>query len=122
MFMITLVSLLQRRSSSHPQKDAFLFLANDDKGYYFDRNYITGYGVFSTYIDYAHLEDGDALYKRLKELGITHVVMKVYDDGSLLGYAKYDEEHTTTLFNELKEKHLTLLYEKNNVSLYEWKE
>ncbi|MEW6617670.1 MAG: phospholipid carrier-dependent glycosyltransferase [Patescibacteria group bacterium] len=99
-------------------QEAFIFLANDDKGYYFDREYTLGYGIFSTYIDYAHLSDGDALYQRLKEIGITHVLFKEYETG-LIGYDKYYNEHTTQLFEELKEEHLTEIYEKNSVYLYE---
>lgn len=99
-------------------KDAFIFLANDDKGYYFEREYITGYGIFSTYIDYATMDDSEALYNRLKEIGITHVLLKTYDNGGLIGYDDYYVEKTTLLFEGLKEKHLAAIYYENNITLY----
>ncbi|MFA6889045.1 MAG: glycosyltransferase family 39 protein [Candidatus Woesearchaeota archaeon] len=100
-------------------KNAFIFLANDDKGYYFEREYITGYGIFSTYVDYAHMDDGEALYNKLKKIGITHVLFKEYDNGNLIGYDNYYVEKTTILFEELKEKYMTPLYEENNIALYQ---
>ncbi|MBI5003357.1 glycosyltransferase family 39 protein [Candidatus Woesearchaeota archaeon] len=99
-------------------EDAIIFLANDDKGYYFEREFITGYGVFSAYVDYPQLKDGEALYQRLKELGVTHVLFRVYEDGSMLGYEEYYNDHTTALFKELTQEYATTLYTENNCTIY----
>lgn len=104
--------------NAHLSSDAIVFFANDDKGYYLDRSYITGYGVYSTYIDYAHLSDTDALADRLHALGVTHVLIHTYENGRLINHPEYYTEHTTTLFHELIENYLTLLYEENDVAVY----
>ncbi len=98
--------------------DAVVFLANDDKGYYIDRTYIIGYGVYSTYIDYIHLADADALAARLHELGVTHVLIHTYENGRLVNYPEYDTLHTTTLLSDLQTFHLTFLYSENDVAVY----
>lgn len=99
-------------------KDAIIFLANDDKGYYFEQEFITGYGVFSAYIDYPRLENEKAFYARLKELGVTHIMLRVHEDGTLIGYEEYYNEHTENLFRELVEKDATELYTENGCTIY----
>lgn len=99
-------------------KEAVVFLANDDKGYYLERKFVTGYGIFSAYVDYPQLENGEALYQRLKELGVTHLMIRVYEDGGVLGYQGYYNDHTTQLFKELTEEYASVLYTENNSTIY----
>jgi 4-amino-4-deoxy-L-arabinose transferase-like glycosyltransferase len=98
-------------------EDAVLFLGYDDKTYYFDRVTIVGNGEFSTYVDYTNMEDGDAFYTRLEELGVTHVVITQNENGIVPG--TYQQEHILQLYNDLISNYLEPIFEKNGSTLYE---
>ncbi len=107
--------------NENTSSDAKIFFANNDRVYYVDREYLTGFGVFSAYIDYPKLENGDALYARLKEIGVTHVMVETKNEKIILLYEGYDDEHTIQLLTELVENHGILLYDEDGFRVYEMK-
>jgi len=53
-------------------KSAKIFLFKQERGYYLQRDYLWSMPSPAT-LDYTRLSDSNALYERLKELGVTHI-------------------------------------------------
>ncbi|MFH2205081.1 MAG: hypothetical protein ABIJ96_18380 [Elusimicrobiota bacterium] len=59
------------------ESPARVLLFHESMGYYLDADYLWGVPAFQSLIRYDELTDGGALRVRLRELGITHVIIQV---------------------------------------------
>lgn len=56
-----------------------ILLFREYRGYYLDVEYVNGFPTWHTYINYMGFEDEEDLYKRLKEIGITHIMINEWE-------------------------------------------
>ena len=100
---------------------SLLFIANDDRGYYFEKNYILGYPIIQGYIDYFEFDSADKLRARLKREGVTHIVLTYHhtSEGTTLTiFNNFYNSCITKIWLDLVEEHGEFIIEKNNVYLY----
>ena len=104
--------------NEHLPTDALLFLGYDDKGYYFDRPFLLGIRHFSTYVDYLAMQSSSDFHARLKELGVTHVVLTSHPNVGVVPQGNDVSEYVLELYEGLREEYLEFIYEENDVGLY----
>jgi hypothetical protein len=110
--------------NTNTSEDAKILLANDVRGYYIERNYVWGDPMNSLlYVDYRTIKNSEQLYITLKKLGITHIRITLFSQYNYTyGFvSEYYGKHVTELYSELFHDYSILVYEKNNVLLYELK-
>ena len=88
----------------------------DPRGYYCDCKYILGLPEYQLLVDYLCFENIGQMSDRLKELGISHILVnKPYIDHP----ASAEYKRLQELLEELERKNLKLLYSKNDVYLFQ---
>jgi len=92
-----------------------LFLPYETRGYYFDREYIWGNPIGQRYIRFERYDDVESLWADLRKLGITHIV-----ENPNWVYADLEHwEHDRALMLELEQSCSQLLFEENQIQLYQ---
>lgn len=103
----------------HLSDDVLLFIANDDRVYFYDKPYIQGYPIIQGVIDYPSLQSASSLYSLLLEKGVTHVVLvKHHATNYYTSFDGYYNEHITNLWLTLVIEYGTLITVQDDVSLY----
>jgi len=98
-------------------QDSYVFLAlYESRGYYLDRDYMWANPISQRYLRLEQFPDADALYKRLKAMGFTHIL---FAPGKLdrYMYIRYGS-HYTQLILDLIQDHACRLYETPDLILY----
>ncbi len=99
-----------------------IFVANDDRTYYLEAEYLRGYPIIQGYINYVELGSSEALYMRLQKERITHIMLtrhKTDYEITLTPFPFKYNELIEDMFEELVTNHGKLLIEKNDVEVYE---
>jgi len=103
------------------EEDAKIFVANDDRTYFIDREYIRGYPIIQGHIDYTKIESDNKLREILKQGGITHIILTKHetDQGITLTPFQFKYNNKVNyLWTEIINNHGEFIIEKNNVYLY----
>lgn len=103
-------------------ENAKIFVANDDRTYFLEKEYLGGYPIIQGYIDYVQIDSAEALYTRLKKEQITHVMITYHETSQGIittPFAYKYNEKIILLWAELTGNYGKLVKEKNNVFLYE---
>ena len=104
-------------------KNAKLLIFRDVRGYLSDRDYRISTEYSQKIVDLPNISDKTALYKRLKELGITHVFIntkiELFEPGKGIGNFKpYVSKKSDRMMNEMLSNNGKLIYESNGIMLY----
>lgn len=101
-----------------PLEAKALFLPYETRGYYFDRDYVWGNVIGQRYIRFERYDDIEALRARLHKLGITHIVENPH-----WVYADLEHwEHNRALMLDLEQNCSQLLFEENQIQIYQLSE
>ncbi len=104
------------------KKESLLFIANDDRTYFYDVPYIQGYPIIQGVIDYPRMKGADELYKFLKQKKVTHIVITIHQlangTTTFTTFENYYNNKISSIWQNLTEQHGELIIEKNNVSIY----
>jgi len=87
--------------------DAKVFVVNDLRTFYCERDYIGTIMEGNQPLDYSSLTDGRQLLPKLKEVGVTHVVINQYLWDRRFGKGKWPK-----LMSDLRDEHLEVIYDK----------
>ncbi len=102
--------------------DVLLFIANDDRVYFYDKPYIQGYPIIQGVIDYPRIKTQSEFRTLLLEKGVTHVVLTKHhpghDDTSYATFKNYYNDHITMLWLNLVEDYGSLVTVQDDVFLY----
>ncbi len=105
--------------NAHLSDDVLLFIANDDRVYFYDKPYIQGYPIIQGVIDYPSLQSAFSLYSLLLEKGVTHVVLvKHHATDDYTSFEGYYNEQITNLWLALVTEYGTLITVQDDVALY----
>lgn len=106
--------------NSNLPEDSKILLFRETRGYFIDRKYILGDPLMQTYIDYKEFKDEEDFYKRLKDLGITHILVNngLVFQGFILNEQRYSKRILKMMDNLLRE-YTTNLYENEGVVVNE---
>jgi hypothetical protein len=103
-------------ANEHLDNNAFVLLFSEVRGYYLRKNYMWGDPLNQALIAYQNYASPEELLARLRELGVTHII---------INYASYgvDElyynERTMLLMSGVISRHAKRIYSENSVILYE---
>ncbi len=96
-----------------------IFLLGIQRGYFSDLDYVWGDPLNQAYVDYWSFENEEDLYKRLTEIGITHIIYHEYQYDKLEVIAVVDyPPWIMDMINKLIKKHATFIYETHEARLY----
>jgi hypothetical protein len=98
-----------------PPNATLLLLPYETRGYYLDRAYVWGNPISQRYIRFERYHEVETLWAHLRDLGITHIIDNpnwVYTDLS-------HWSHDRALMLELEHECADLLFEQNDIRLYE---
>ena len=109
-------------TNAHLSDDVLLFIANDDRVYFYDKPYIQGYPIIQGVIDYPSLQSASALRSLLLEKGVTHVVLvKHHATNDYTSFDGYYNQEITALWLGLVTDYGTLVTVQDDVFLYSLK-
>lgn len=97
--------------------DSRILLFRDNRGYYIDREYVWGDPLWQAYIDYSKFKNTGDLYKELKKLKITHIMV---NNNVIREFDTKDYRYSNKivdLMNDLLEKKTINAYNEGNVLL-----
>jgi len=114
---------VQKYISEKLSEEDIILYVNDLRTWYSNKKYIWGEPVMQNYIDYANLNSPEELYKRLKQLGITHIIVTQENESnnSFPFYKDEKRRKMTRYYKEIFEEYSVLVYKNNNVYLYKIK-
>ena len=100
-------------------KDSKIFFFKKIRGYFSEIDYVSGNPDNQAYVDYSKIQKVENLYDRLKEIGITHIMVntRLFDDD----YIKRKDSHydyALNLMDGLIDNNSTLIYENDGTFLY----
>lgn len=95
-----------------------IFLVNDNRGYFLDRDFVVHNVGVSAYINYSRFSNDEEFFLRLKELNITHMIVNHNFDHDM--GVRYTPE-LKKLFTNLTTKYSKQIYNKKNIEILELK-
>ena len=98
-------------------KNAKLLLFTEQRGFYFNRDYVWGQPYSQGYIYYYDISEPARLYDRLKEKGITHVMLND-NVGFFLKESNIDNKTFSLMTGMLKQKS-KMIYNEDGIEIYE---
>ena len=99
--------------------DSKIFLVGIMRAYFSDLDYVWGAPTEQAYIDYDNFENEEDMYKKLKNIGITHIIYYEYQYDQLEVIAVVDyTPRIIDMINKLIKKHATFIYETHKARLY----
>lgn len=93
--------------------DAKVFVVNDLRTFYCERDYVGTIMEGNQPLDYSSLTDGRELLPKLKEAGVTHVVINQYLWDRRFGKGKWPK-----LMSDLRDEYLEVIYDKYPFSVH----
>lgn len=104
-------------------KDARLLIFRDVRGYLSGRDYMISTEYSQKTVDLPNIADKNALYRRLKELGITHVFintkLELFQPGAAIqNFKPYVSEKSDRMMMDMLKDGGKLVYENNGIMLY----
>lgn len=105
-------------------KSSKILLFREVRGYFSDIDYMIAYEYGQKIIDYRVIDTPEDLYKRLKELRITHVLInekvEIFNpDNNFKGIPPYFSKRIVDLMSDILKKHSNLIFSDNDVYLYQ---
>jgi hypothetical protein len=111
---INTYEVFQYANSQLPPEAKILLIPYESRGYYLDREYIWANPISQRFIKFEQIPNADALAKKLKEMGISHLIL---NPSNVFTNVRF-WDHCSHLLNNLKEKYAEPIYEKNDIILY----
>jgi hypothetical protein len=106
-----------------PTDSKILLFPYENRGYYLERPYVWGNLITQRYIRFEQFDNGQMLWRGLREIGITHVLDR--PDFTHHDFAHGLElpfwEHVRGIMDELEKDYAILLFEKDGFFVYELK-
>ena len=107
-------------ANKHLSERSKIFFFLDNRGYYLDRAYVWGDPIDQAYVNYFEFRNQEDMLKRLKEIGVTHILINSniktsYGDKTDRFVMEIKEE----LIKPLLEKHTKKIYDKKGIQIYE---
>ncbi|MCP3685665.1 MAG: phospholipid carrier-dependent glycosyltransferase [bacterium] len=102
--------------NEHVQGEKLLFL-NEFRAYYCDRDYTLAHMILNPDINYYAVQSYDDLIRELEDNNISHILVNDnydYDAFKIMYF-----EHAYNIFPEVFEKNSKILYDENNIKIYE---
>lgn len=104
--------------NQHLPESAVVLLQGDVKGYYCDRDYLWDH-PYQMVINYRQYDTAENLLKRMRELGISHVVRMIYIPPIRTQGVGYPQYFADAFHEEFRKKYLRLLYRDESYALFE---
>ena len=104
--------------NSNLPEDSRILLFRDNRGYFLEREYVLADPLLQAYVDYLKFENEDDYYKRLKEGGITHLLVN-YEftfRGNILNEYRYSKK-ILDMNDKLLKKYTVKLYDERGVQV-----
>ena len=101
-----------------PPDATLLLLPYETRGYYLDRAYVWGNPISQRYIRFERYHEVETLWAHLRDLGITHII----DNPNWVYTDLPHWSHDRALMLELEHECAHLLFEQNDIRLYEMSE
>mgnify|MGYP001572279192 FL=1 len=104
--------------------DSAVMLVNDPRGYFLDRKYIIS-SPYQSYIDYYGMNGTADLLKRLKELGVSYILINDKespinnkDSFNTYSHSLKGGKYVDELLRSFLEEHAQLMYDKDKIRVY----
>lgn len=115
---INAMPVFRYANANLPSDAVLLLLPYESRGYYLEREYIWGHPISQRIVRFEEYNTASDLADALRHMGITHILENPHWIFSGLRYW----EHDRALMLELEQKCSNLLFEQNEVRLYELRE
>lgn len=99
-----------------PPDAKVMFGFNTGQGYYLDRAYIYGEPFNQTYLDWYGMKSGAEMLRRMREIGVTHVILDSHYLRPEVCFGVVDKPQCV-MWNEVLDKHLKVLAIVNNYAV-----
>ncbi len=103
--------------------DARLCLYGEIRGYYSDNDYIWCHPLFQGYIDFYTSTESSQILSRLKETGVTHLLVErniqTFEHYDAVPESKAVVENANSIINDITANHSRKIYENEEGTIYE---